>query len=76
MPGCERDRTRAHAGGLTEPYRHELQLHCYRIVGSTKDAWDLVQETMLAAWRSPDQFMEHASIRTPRCERTRSGRSA
>ncbi len=49
---------------LTEPYRHELQLHCYRIVGSTQDAEDLVQETLLAAWRGLDQFAEHASIRT------------
>jgi RNA polymerase sigma-70 factor (TIGR02960 family) len=49
---------------LTEPYRHELQLHCYRIVGSTQDAEDLVQETFLAAWRGLDQFTEQASIRT------------
>jgi RNA polymerase sigma-70 factor (TIGR02960 family) len=49
---------------LTEPYRHELQLHCYRMVGSTQDAEDLVQETLLAAWRGLDQFAEHASIRT------------
>jgi RNA polymerase sigma-70 factor (ECF subfamily) len=49
---------------LTEPYRHELQLHCYRIVGSTQDAEDLVQETLLAAWRGLDQFGGRASIRT------------
>jgi RNA polymerase sigma-70 factor (ECF subfamily) len=66
----ERALTRARAGDeqafreLTEPYRHELQLHCYRIVGSTQDAEDLVQETLLAAWRGLDKFMEQASIRT------------
>jgi len=49
---------------LTERYRHELQLHCYRIVGSTQDAEDLVQETLLAAWRGLDRFTEQASIRT------------
>jgi RNA polymerase sigma-70 factor (ECF subfamily) len=49
---------------LTDPYRDELQLHCYRIVGSTQDAEDLVQETMLAAWRGLDQFTERASVRT------------
>jgi RNA polymerase sigma-70 factor (TIGR02960 family) len=49
---------------LTDPYRHELQLHCYRIVGSTQDAEDLVQETLLAAWRGLEQFSGRASIRT------------
>jgi RNA polymerase sigma-70 factor (ECF subfamily) len=66
----ERALTLARAGDedafreLTEPYRHELQLHCYRIVGSTQDAEDLVQETLLAAWRGLDKFTEQASIRT------------
>src|SRR5204863_9294534 len=66
----ERALTLARAGDedafreLTEPYRPELQLHCYRIVGSTQDAEDLVQEPLLAAWRGLDQFTERASIRT------------
>jgi RNA polymerase sigma-70 factor (TIGR02960 family) len=51
-------------GELTDPYRHELHLHCYRIVGSTQDAEDLVQETLLAAWRGLEHFSERASIRT------------
>jgi RNA polymerase sigma-70 factor (ECF subfamily) len=49
---------------LTEPYRRELQLHVYRIVGSTHDAEDLLQETLLAAWRGLHQFEERASIRS------------
>ena len=66
----ERTLTLARAGDenafreLTDPHRRELQLHCYRIVGSTQDAEDLVQETLLAAWRGLDQFTERASIRT------------
>ena len=49
---------------LIEPYRRELQLHCYRILGSLQDAEDLLQETLLAAWRGLDKFEERASMRT------------
>jgi RNA polymerase sigma-70 factor (ECF subfamily) len=48
---------------LTGPYRSELQLHCYRILGSVQDAEDMVQETLLAAWRGLDRFEERASVR-------------
>ena len=48
---------------LTDPYRRELQLHIYRIVGSTQDAEDQLQETLLAAWRGLEQFEERASVR-------------
>jgi RNA polymerase sigma-70 factor (ECF subfamily) len=48
---------------LTDPYRRELQVHIYRIVGSVQDAEDLLQETLLAAWRGLGQFQERASIR-------------
>ena len=41
---------------LTDPYRRELQLHCYRIVGSLQDAEDLLQETLVAAWRGLEGF--------------------
>ncbi|GAA1304090.1 sigma-70 family RNA polymerase sigma factor [Saccharothrix xinjiangensis] len=50
--------------GLVEPYRRELQVHCYRILGSVQDAEDLVQETLLAAWRGIGGFEERASVRT------------
>jgi RNA polymerase sigma-70 factor (TIGR02960 family) len=49
---------------LTERYRGELQLHCYRILGSVQDAEDLVQETLLAAWRGLDGFEGRASMRS------------
>lgn len=48
---------------LTDPYRRELQLHCYRILGSVQDAEDLVQETLLAAWGSLEAFEGRASVR-------------
>ncbi|MFF4509278.1 sigma-70 family RNA polymerase sigma factor [Streptomyces sp. NPDC001401] len=48
---------------LTEPYRRELQLHCYRILGSVQDAEDTVQETLLAAWRGLEGFQGRASVR-------------
>jgi RNA polymerase sigma-70 factor (TIGR02960 family) len=48
---------------LTDPYRRELQLHCYRILGSLDDAEDLLQETLLAAWRGLPAFEGRASLR-------------
>jgi RNA polymerase sigma-70 factor (TIGR02960 family) len=49
---------------LTEALRAELQVHCYRIVGSLQDAEDLVQETLVAAWRGLEGFQARASLRT------------
>jgi RNA polymerase sigma-70 factor, ECF subfamily len=49
---------------LTDPYRRELQLHCYRILGSLQDAEDMLQETLLAAWRGLGEFQGRASLRT------------
>ena len=48
---------------LVEPYRRELQVHCYRMLGSLQDAEDLLQETFLAAWRGLDGYEGRASIR-------------
>jgi RNA polymerase sigma-70 factor (TIGR02960 family) len=49
---------------LTEPHRRELQVHCYRILGSLQDAEDMVQETLLAAWRGLEAFEGRASLRS------------
>jgi RNA polymerase sigma-70 factor (TIGR02960 family) len=49
---------------LTEPYRRELKVHCYRMLGSLQDAEDALQDTLLTAWRSLGGFEGRASIRT------------
>jgi RNA polymerase sigma-70 factor, ECF subfamily len=49
---------------LTEPHRRELQVHCYRMLGSLQDAEDMVQETLLAAWSGLDAFEGRASVRS------------
>jgi RNA polymerase sigma-70 factor (TIGR02960 family) len=65
----ERTLSRARAGDeaafreLVDPYRGELQLHCYRILGSVQDAEDLLQETLLAAWRGLERFDGRSSLR-------------
>jgi RNA polymerase sigma-70 factor (ECF subfamily) len=62
--------TRARAGDsdafreLTAPHHRELQVHCYRMLGSIQDAEDVLQETLLAAWQGLDGFEGRASIRT------------
>ncbi len=62
--------TRARSGDdeafrlLTEPHRRELQVHCYRMLGSFADAEDVLQETLLAAWRGLGDFEGRASVRT------------
>ncbi|GAA1517579.1 sigma-70 family RNA polymerase sigma factor [Kribbella lupini] len=49
---------------LTERHRRELHMHCYRMLGSFQDAEDVLQDTLLAAWRGLDRFEGRASIRT------------
>ena len=62
--------TRARAGDgeafreLTEPYRRELQVYCYRMLGSFQDAEDALQDTLLSAWQGLAAFEGRASIRT------------
>jgi RNA polymerase sigma-70 factor (TIGR02960 family) len=69
LPVMDVTLTRARAGDedafreLTDPHRRELQVHCYRILGSVQDAEDLVQETLLAAWRGLEAFEGRSSVR-------------
>ena len=47
-------------GELVDPYRRELQVHCYQILGSAQDAEDMLQETLLAAWQALGDFAGRA----------------
>ena len=51
-------------GELTEPYLRELQVHCYRMLGSFQDAEDALQNTLLTAWQGLGGFEGRASLRT------------
>jgi RNA polymerase sigma-70 factor (ECF subfamily) len=51
-------------GQLVDHYRRELQVHCYRILGSAQDAEDALQDTLLSAWQGLAGFEGRASVRT------------
>ena len=62
--------TRAQAGDgdafaqLVDPYRRELQVYCYRFLGSVADAEDALQDTLFSAWQGLAGFERRASVRT------------
>src|ERR1700722_18452760 len=49
---------------LVDPYRHALEVHCYRMLGSTQDAEDLAQETLFRAWRALERFEPRVRFQT------------
>jgi DNA-directed RNA polymerase specialized sigma24 family protein len=49
---------------LIGPYRHELEVHCYRMLGSVQDAEDAMQETLISAWQALPAFEGRSSVRT------------
>jgi RNA polymerase sigma-70 factor (ECF subfamily) len=49
---------------LVGPYRHALEVHCYRMLGSIDESEDLVQETLLRAWRALERFEPRAQLQT------------
>jgi RNA polymerase sigma-70 factor (ECF subfamily) len=49
---------------LVGPYERELQVHCYRMLGSMQDAEDAMQDALLAAWQGLGGFEGRASVRT------------
>ncbi|MGI5417532.1 RNA polymerase subunit sigma-70 [Actinomadura luteofluorescens] len=49
---------------ITERYRRELQVHCYRMLANYEDAQDMTQETFLRAWNKRETFKGHAALRT------------
>jgi RNA polymerase sigma-70 factor (ECF subfamily) len=66
QPGLERARTGDEQAfrELVDPYRRELLAHCYRMLGSLTDAEDMLQETLLSAWRGLPRFEGRSSLRS------------
>jgi RNA polymerase sigma-70 factor (ECF subfamily) len=62
--GAFREGNEAAFAAATEPYRRQLLVHCYRMAGSIDEAEDLVQETMMRAWRGRAGFEGRSSLRT------------